>query len=62
MVRVIKLSMKCTLIRAFRGMHGRKKRSLSGGGDKGLARTCPWGAARSQCRAPLSAVLGREAG
>lgn len=29
MVRVIKLSMKCTPIRAFCGMHGRKKRKAS---------------------------------
>lgn len=35
MVRVIKLSMKCTLIGAFRGRHGRKKRKVSAEGGQG---------------------------
>lgn len=35
MVRVIKLSMKCTLVRALRGMRGRKKPKVSVEGGQG---------------------------
>lgn len=40
MVRVIKLSMKCTLVRAFRGRHGRKKREVSAEGTEGSLQPC----------------------
>lgn len=43
-VRVIKLSMKCTLIRAFHGRHGRKKaKRLCGGGQRLLTALPGWG-------------------
>ena len=55
MVRVIKLSMKCTLIRAFRGRHGRKKREVSAEGTEGSLQPCQGGlVSKCQPLCPLS--------
>lgn len=55
MVRVIKLSMKCTLIRAFRGRHGRKMWKDSAEGAKGSSG--PWPSlARGSCELPTASV------
>lgn len=51
MVRVIKLSMKCTLIRAFRGRHGRKKPK---GSVEGASPHCQGGASKCQPLHPQS--------
>ena len=48
MVRVIKLSMKCTLIRAFCGRHGRKKPKGSVEGARGFSPPCQGGASKCQ--------------
>lgn len=48
MVRVVKLSMKCTLIRAFCGTHCRKKPKGSVEGAGGFSLPCQGGASKCQ--------------
>lgn len=54
MVRVIKLSMKCTLIRAFCGRHGRKKPKGSVEGARGSSLPCQGGVSKCQPLRPQS--------